>query len=269
MSGYVETFRGDVRPWEVDATEHFTVAYYYEKFEAAAWRFLYQAGTNPLAARTLETLTHYKAELRDRDIYRIESALIAGGNTPTIAHKLFNAETDVLCTTLQQVLMGVSLLGPVVQWDGDEREVRSIPEEVAGWVPSLRDMARPEEVDWVGNLSLPGYIHRFSTANSFIMSAFGMTPAYMTEHRVGLSTFEFQLRFHDQAKPGDMIDIESCIAELGSSSMRFCHRMRNADTGSDIAILNQFGVQLDLDARRPSRVADDLRENAQSFLAVD
>ena len=126
-----------------------------------------------------------------------------------------------------------------------------------------------EEVDWVGNLSLPGYIHRFSTANSFIMSAFGMTPAYMTEHRVGLSTFEFQLRFYDQAKPGDMIDIESCIAELGGSSMRFCHRMRNADTGSDIAILNQFGVQLDLDARRPSRVADDLRENAQSFLAVD
>ena len=34
MSGYVETFRGDVRPWEVDSTEHFTVAYYYEKFEA-------------------------------------------------------------------------------------------------------------------------------------------------------------------------------------------------------------------------------------------
>ena len=51
--------------------------------------------------------------------------------------------------------------------------------------------------------------------------------------------------------------------------MRFCHRMRNADSGSDIAILNQFGVQLDLEARRPSRVADDLRKNAQSFLAVD
>ena len=269
MSGYVETFLGDVRAWEVDATEHFTVAYYYEKFEAAAWRFLYHAGADPFAARTLETLTHYKAELRDRDIYRIESALIAGGNTPTIAHKLFNAETDMLCTSLQQVLTGVSLSSPIVQWDGDKWEERSIPGENAGWVPSLRDMVRLEEADWAGNLSLPGYIHRFSTANSFIMSAFGLTPAYMTENRIGLSTFEFQLTFHDQAKPGDMIDIESCIAELGSSSMRFCHRMRNGDTGSDIAILNQFGVQLDLDARRPSRVADDLRENAQSYLAAD
>ena len=269
MNGYTETFRGDVRPWEVDATEHFTVAYYYEKFEAAAWRFLHQAGTNPSDARTLETLTHYRAELRDRDIYRIESALIAGGHTPTIAHKLFNAESDALCTTLQQVLTGVSLSGPIVKWDGDERQERSIPEGDAGWVPSLRDMARPEEVDWVGNLSLPGYIHRFSTANSFIMSAFGMTPAYMTKHRVGLSTFEFQLTFHDQTKPGDMINIESCIAELGGSSMRFCHRMRNADTGSTIARLSQFGVQLDLDARKPSRVADDLRANAQSLLLAN
>ena len=109
-----------MRPWEVDATEHFTVAYYYEKFEAAAWRFLHQAGADPSNVRTLETLTHYKAELRDRDIYRIESALIAGGDTPTIAHKLFNAERGVLCTTLQQVLAGVTLSGARVQWDGSE-----------------------------------------------------------------------------------------------------------------------------------------------------
>ncbi len=39
MNGYSETFRGDVSPWEVDSTEHFTVAYYYEKFEAATFRW--------------------------------------------------------------------------------------------------------------------------------------------------------------------------------------------------------------------------------------
>ena len=269
MTGYKETFRGDVRPWEVDATEHFTVAYYYEKFEAATWRFLHQAGAEPSAAQTLETTAHYKAELRDRDIYRIETALIAGGQMPTVAHKLFNAETNVLCTTLQQVLTGVSITGATVQWDGDQWQQRSIPDENLRWVPSLRDVARPEEVDWAGNLSLPGYIHRFSSANSFIMSAFGMTPAYMTEYRIGLSTFEFQLTFHDYAKPGDMIDIKSCIAQIGGSSMRFCHHMRNSETGSDIATLSQFGVQLNLDARKPTPVADDLRANAQSLLLAN
>lgn len=269
MSNYVETFRGDVRPWEVDATEHFTVAYYYEKFEAATWRFLHHVGVNPSDARTVETVTHYKTELRDREIYRIESALIASGKTPSIAHRLFNAETDALCTTVQQVLGNITISAPVVKWDGDERQERPIPGQNTRWVPSLRDVVRPEETDWVGNLSLPGYIHRFSTANSFIMAAFGMTPAYMTDNRVGLSTFEFQLTFHDQAKPGDMIDIESCIALLGNSSMRFCHQMRNANTGSEIASLSQFGVQLDLDRRKPVRVSDNLRINAKSLIVVD
>ena len=43
--------------------------------------------------------------MRDRDIYRIETALLEAGETPTIAHKLFNAETGALCTTMQQTLM--------------------------------------------------------------------------------------------------------------------------------------------------------------------
>jgi|TARA_B100000959_G_scaffold137179_2_gene144258 acyl-CoA thioesterase FadM len=268
VTGYSETFRGDVSTWEVDATEHFTVAYYYEKFEAATWRFLYDAGVDPAAARTTEALTHYKAELRYRDIYRIETALISAGGRPTIAHKLFNAETAELCTAMQQTLTGVSLTGSTVDWDGDAREERSIPGDEAGWVPGLRNMVRPSEVDWAGNLSLAGYIHRFSTANSFIMSAFGMTPEYMTESRVGLSTFEFQLAFQGQVGSGDMIDIESTIAQLGGSSLRLCHRMRNAQTGADIASLSQFGVQLDLDARRPSRIADDIRARAQIILAA-
>ena len=266
MTGYSETFRGDVHTWEVDSTEHFTVAYYYEKFEAATWRFLRQLGADPAAARTTEAVTHYKAELRNRDIYRIETAVIEAGDNPTIAHRLFNAQSGTLCTAMQQTLTGVYLPGTAVEWDGDAREERPVPGDDANWVPTLKDMVRPAEADWIGNLSLPGYIHRFSTANSFIMAAFGLTPDFMTENRLGLSTFEFQLVFGVQARPGDMIDIESCIAQIGGSSLRLYHRMRNAETGAEIAGLSQFGVQLDLDARRPSRIADELRERAETLL---
>jgi acyl-CoA thioesterase FadM len=267
VNGYSETFLGDVRPWEVDATEHFTVACYYEKFEGATWRFLRQAGVDPASARTVEAFTHYKAELRERDIFRVETALLRTGETPIIAHKLFNADTGTLCTTMQQTLAGVTLSGSTVDWDGDERENRSIPGDDTGWVPSVRDVALASEADVTGNLALSAYIHRFSTANSFIMAAFGMTPEYMTEKRVGLSTFEFQLVFHGEARPGDMIDIDSCIAQLGNSSLRMYHRMRNADTGAEIAGLSQFGVQLNLDARRPAPIADDVRGAAQKLLA--
>jgi acyl-CoA thioesterase FadM len=265
MTGYKETFLGDVHPWEVDATEHFTVAYYYEKFEGATWRFLRQAGVDPARARTTEAFTHYKAELRNRDIYRIETAVLEAGDSPLIAHRMVNAETGVLCTAMQQRLAGVTLDAPVVEWDGDPREDRTVPGDDAGWVPSSRDVVRPEEADWTGNLALSGLIHRFSTANSFVMSAFGMTPTYMTEERLGLSTFEFQLVFHSDAAPGDLINIDSCVAHIGGSSVRLYHRVHNAETGAPIAGLSQFGVQLDLDARRPSRIDDGLRARAQAL----
>ena len=264
---YLDTFQGEVLPWEVDSTEHFTVAAYYQKFEAATWRFLRLAGVDPAAARTTAALTHYKAELRQRDIYRIETARIETGDGLTLGHKLFNAETGALCTTMQQSLTGVSLVGPPVVWDGDPREARPIPGDDAGWIRLSVDIARPEETDWAGRLSLSGYIQRFSTANSFIMSAFGMTPAYLTEARVGLSTFEFQLTLYHLAQPGDLLDVESCIAHLGNSSLRFCHRMRHAETGAEMAGLSQFGVHLDLDSRRPSRIPDHLRQRSQTLLA--
>lgn len=271
MTSYTATFQSEVFAWEVDSTEHFTVAYYYEKFEAATWRFLRLAGVDAALARTTSALTNYKSELRQRDIYRIETGLIDSGDAPTIGHKLYNAANGTLCTstTMQQSLAGVSLEGATVDWDGDPLEARSVPGDNAGWVWSSVDIARPEETDWAGKLSLPGYIHRFSAANSFAMSAIGMTPEYLTEARIGLSTFEFQLTFHDQARPGDMLDVETCIAHLGNTSMRFYHRMCNAETGADIVGLSQFGVHLDLDQRRPAPIPDTIREQAQALLAND
>jgi acyl-CoA thioesterase FadM len=267
VTRYTETFRGEVAPWEVDSTEHFTVAYYYQKFESATWRFLRLAGLDPASALTTSALTHYKEELRQRDIYRIETGLIDSGDAPTIGHKLFNADTGALCTTMQQSLKGVTLQGPTVEWDGDPREERSIPGDDSGRVRASVDIARLEEADWSGYLSLPSYIQRFSTANSFAMSAIGMTPQYLTDARIGLSTFEFQLTFDQHARPGELIDVETCIAHLGNTSIRFYHRMRNAETGTDIAALSQFGVHLNLDRRRPAPIPDTIREKAQPFIS--
>ena len=266
MTDYIETYRGDVCPWEVDSTEHFTVAYYYEKFEAANWRFLKEIGADSSSVATKQAITHYKAELHNRDIYYIKSALISEGPNPTIGHKLFKADSDLLCTTMQQTLSGITVDAPTVVWDGDAKEERFLPGNDASWVPSLKNVVRVDEQDWSGFLSLPGYIHRFSTANSFVMSAFGLTPEYLVKSRIGLSTFEFQLDFHGSAKPGDLIDIESCIAQLGRSSVRFYHRMTNAETGVKIAGLSQYGVHLNLDSRRPSPIPDELRQKAEAIL---
>ena len=52
------------------------------------------------------------------------------------------------------------------------------------------------------------------------------------------------------------------IVHLGNSSLRFLHRMCDPRSGEELARLGQFGVQLDLDARRPAALPEELRARA-------
>ena len=268
MSGYTETFLGDVWPWEVDPTEHFTVSRYYQKFQSACWRYLKLNKVDAARARTTAALTLYRAELRVRDVFRVETALVEAGASPVLGHRVINAETGTLCTEMLQYLDGVTLEGPTVPWEGGAWEQRDKPGPDARWMPSSTAVVRPDDVDWTGAMSLECLIQNFSSANTLVMAAFGLTPDYLTRARIGLSTFEFQLEIGTLARAGDLIDIHSCLAHLGGSSLRFCHRMTDGVTGEGIAELSQFGVHLDLDARRPARIPDDLRERARELLGA-
>ena len=42
--------------------------------------------------------------------------------------------------------------------------------------------------------------------------------------------------------------------------------MRNAATGEELARLGQYGVQLDLDKRRPAPLNDEMRARAQKLV---
>lgn len=265
--GWTETFRSDVKAWEVDVVEHFTVAYYYEKFEAAAFRFLAQAGLDPRAARTVDCYTRYQSELRAGDLFRIETALIRAGDRPTLAHRMVDVETGTLCTTMEHTVEGVSLDGPLVEeWDGPAREERAPPADSARWVRASTDVVRPSDLDWSGRLGLGALIHLFSGSGFHALGAIGMTREYQRTNRIGLSTFEFLLRIEAHPGAGTPIHVESTLAHLGGSSVRLLHRMVDSLSGETIAELGQFGVHLDLDARRPSRIPDEIREKALAMM---
>jgi len=61
---------------------------------------------------------------------------------------------------------------------------------------------------------------------------------------------------------GDRYQTRTGIAHLGNSSLRFLHVMSDGE-GREVARLGQFGVTLDLDARRPAALAPELRERAR------
>ena len=271
MTEFTETFRSAVPPWECDIVEHFTVAYYYEKFRAAGDRSLLALGVLPDSARTVACHTRYKAELKAGDVYHILSAPIAvDGPKVTFGHKLIDSERDIVAATTEQT---VELKEPPgidtpTSWDGDPLEPRPAVGAAATWVPAATDTVLPRDVDAAGRIALDALVHRFTIAGGHLLAAIGWTPSHMRDNRIGFSTFEFQMALGDLPWVGVPLDTGSTVGSVGRSSLRMVHRMVRADTGAFVAELSQFGVHLDMDARRPSAIPESIAERARAIAGL-
>ncbi len=286
---WLETYRGTVFAWEVDSVEHFTVAYYFDRFEDATLLLLSAMGHGPdyitregRGCVTTDCYVRYTRELRKGDAMYIQSGVIAADEAGvTLGHKLFDSADGALCSTVEQrtVHMDLQSRAPApltaaqrartaafrVAWDGPAREHRPQPRGVEGFVEAARDTVKPCEMSVYGQSGLSFYIHRFSAAGANCFSAWGMTPAYQREERRGLSTFEFQLAIHGPLRTGDRVEVKSGLLHLGNTSIRVFHKM--FVHGALVASLDQLGVHLDIDARRPARLPDALRDKARAMMA--
>ncbi len=287
---WLETHRGVVYRWEVDHNDHLTVAYYFSRLADAALGVLDTLGLGAgyaertgRACVTVDCYVRYLRELRVGDILHVASGVIAvEPEALVLGHRLFNSETGTLCTTAEHRVQHVEPRSrkPVafyaeqrhavearrVAWDGPPRERRPQPSSLEGFRDTARDTVQPSELDLFGQVALPNYILRFSAANGHTIAAVGMTPAYMRDQRRGFSTFEFQLALAATLRPGDPTRVRSALLHVGSSSMRLLHVMTNERTGERVASLEQLGVHLDMDARRPTPLPDALREKAKAVL---
>ncbi len=272
---WLETVRGTVHRWQLDSTEHFTVAYYFERLGDAAFAMLDALGLTPMAAATTEAYVRYLRELRAGDIFHIESGVIdVGDDTFLIGHKIFDTGDGTLTTTVEQRFRAPLAAdnrkkaeARRVTWDGPKREPRSQPRGLEGFQDACRDTVRPWEIDTSGGAALSHYIHRFSTSNAHVGAYFGLTPAFYREQRRGFSTFEFHLTLDGSLRAGDHLVVKSAPLHIGNSSMRMFHQMLDARTGKRVAALDQLGVLLDLDARRPSPLPDWMKERARALIA--
>jgi acyl-CoA thioesterase FadM len=295
MNPWIETYRGTVHRWELDNVDHFTVAYYFDRFGDATANALEALDLGPatlgrapqrtaggaLRAVTTECYVRYLHELRAGDILHVVSGVIGvDGDGVLLGHKLLDSDGNRLCATVEQRvgLVAGKRRAPLtaqqrralesrrVEWDGPVRETRPAPASDAGFHVSGRDVVTPWEIDVTGQSAMSHYIHRFSAANAQLTALFGMTPAYMRDRRIGFSTFEFQLAFAGELRAGDPVLVKSALLHLGNSSMRTLHLMFNARTDALVASLSQMGVHLDMAARRPTPLPDALRERAKAML---
>jgi acyl-CoA thioester hydrolase len=288
---WIESSRGSVPAWEVDHVGHFTVAYYHQRIEDAGFAVLEAVGLGPSHARngnrgcvTTDCFVRYLHELRGGDIYHVQSGVLALEEAALVlGHRLLDSASGALCTTVEQRLVHLDLATdkPValpsaprsaaeahrVEWPEPRPERRPHPRGDEGFVNGALDTVKPSEMNVLGRSGLAHYIHRFSASGGHVMAAFGMTPAYMRNEQRGLSTFEFQLSIGGALRPGDLVRVQSALVHVGNSSLRLFHRMQDPRTGEAVATLEQSGVHLDREARRPAPLPEALRAKARAMLA--
>lgn len=279
MTEWTETYRGAVAPWECDVTEHFTIACYLDRVDQAAANIAEILGvTDNLGSGGFARRFNLRfiRELRAGDSLHVESAAIGLDPALRLGHRIVDSANGDRVTWIEEVRdVPPALLAAeqrdvierrLATWEGPPSEVRPEPQTMAGAVPRARGRVKPTDLDEFGRFSLAAYVHRFTDALLQTAAAIGMTNEYIKMHRRGFSTFELALRIIDAPRLGAPYLVETGIAHLGSSSIRFLHRMSDPRSGTEFARLGQFGVQLDLDARRPAPFPDEIRARAAALL---
>ncbi|HJU20833.1 MAG TPA: thioesterase family protein [Stellaceae bacterium] len=278
MSEWIETYRGTVAPWECDMTEHFTIGYYFDRLgqaglECAENLGLGEVRRQALAARRFEV--RFVRELRAGSSYHIESALLGCKEELRLGHRVVDSANGEAVTWVEEAWgvplpagLAAALAPHVAEWPGPAIERRPEPTGSAGFIATARGRAMPADLDENGVFSLGAFVHRFTDSCLQAVAAIGLDAAFMHKERRGYSTFALALGITGAPRLGDPYRIETAIAHLGNSSLRLAHRMTDPRTGKELARLGQFGVQLDLDARRPAALPDEIRARAARLLAA-
>lgn len=279
MADWIDSYRGVVSAWECDIVEHFTIAYYFEKFADATRNFVELIGEGEALgaavgngpSRLVATFQH---ELRAGAAFHMISAVTGvSEHAVQLGHQVVDSTTGTTVTWVAETLalpaadaaLRRKLAGLVTSWQGPEVTAPSAMPKQMG-VLTARDRVKPWEVDERGRLSLSDQVHRYSGAGMQFLTSIGMTGAYMHANRRGFSTFLLDVEITSPAKLGERIDVHTAPAHLGNTSLRYVHRMLGAD-GRAIGSMVQAGVQLDLDARRPSPMPAAIRDAVTRQLA--
>jgi len=278
MAGWTETWRGIVAPWECDITEHFTIAYYFDRLADATPMLARSLGIGEapqLAGRRLDV--RFVRELRAGASFHILSAPLALDKASLrLGHQFVDSANGEVAAWIEETLdIAVARLAREIQaaidrrllpWPGPAVERRPEPTTTRGFIPTVRDRVRATDLDADGNFTLAAFVHRFTAGCMQALAAIGAPAAYLEAERKGFSTFELALQVAGWPRLGSPVLVETGILHLGNSSIRFLHRMCDPADGREFARMGQFGVQLDLDTRRPAALPDALKTAAARLL---
>ena len=134
----------------------------------------------------------------------------------------------------------------------------------AGALETYRGVVYPWHIDQIGHMNVQFYAARFDEATWHFLATIGITPAYLKANGRGMAAVDQHTRYKQELHAGALIRITSELLEIKPKTVRFRHRMYNAETGVEVAVIDMVGVHLDTTARRSVPLPPDILERAQA-----
>ena len=132
---------------------------------------------------------------------------------------------------------------------------------------TYRGAIYPWHCDHVGHMNVMWYVGKFDEATWNLFARIGLTPAYLRETGRGMAAAQQNITYKRELLAGDIIEIRSCVLEVGNKSVRFLHEMRNGETGEIAATCEITGVHMDREARKSTAFPEAVRTAAMSYLS--
>ena len=106
MAEWTETYRGTVAPWECDVTEHFTVAYYFDRIDQAAALLAARLGLGDSRAAGVfprRLNLRFARELRAAASFHVASAPIGLDPALRLGHRVIDSAGGETVTWVEDI----------------------------------------------------------------------------------------------------------------------------------------------------------------------
>src|SRR5437764_10725292 len=177
MANWIETYRGTVPPWECDVTEHFTIAYYFDRLEEAEPNLADALGLGARLraggfARRLDV--RFARELRAGSSFHVDGAVLGIDDALRLGHRFVDSANGETVTWIEErwdlaaaplsAAERRALDGRLAAWEGPAIEERPEPKSRAGFIPTARGRVKQKDLDSSGHFVLAAIVHRFTDA---------------------------------------------------------------------------------------------------------
>ncbi len=283
----VETLRSFVNTWECDENDHLNVQFYFDRFSDADDHFRHMAGLD--GARLGPRITRhvrYQAELFNRNLIAVRSALVRGGPFPvTVAHIMVEPASGRLAATMldgyrpEDGAAAVEGAGPRIDADpaflprslpAEPAEPASPEEAMAGsGVVTMRSGIHKRHCDGQSRIRDSAIIGFCSDAAAHIWAHGGVKADWLEAHNFGHVAVEMKLtRLARPVSAGDLVHFISQFKTVRDKTFSFRHTIYETRSGDPFAIVEVTALLMDLETRRAAAAPGWLKDNLMDRGAV-